>query len=251
VGADQLTAILLAAGRGKRLGIDGPKCLLEIAGTTLLERHLVNLAAAGVGQVVIVTGHAAGQIDEALQDIQGRGVAPSLAIDTRFNERFVHGSIVSLQCAVDVLLDRGGLWMDADVLYPAELLARLVTSERPNGVLLDGRSSEQGEEMMLAVQGDRVRRIARQVGTDWDLVGESVGFFKADPAGAAVMKRILDAEITAGRLDQEHEDALAMALDEVTFGHERVDDLAWTEIDFPEDVDKAAAIAAELARASG
>jgi choline kinase len=132
------------------------------------------------------------------------------------------------------------------VLYPAELLKRLVDSAQPNCVLLDGRSSEQGEEMMLAVQANRVRRIARSVGTDWDRVGESVGFFKTDPAGAAVLKRILDAEIDAGRLDQEHEDGLDLALKEVTFGFERVDEFSWTEIDFPEDVDKATAIAREL-----
>ncbi|MBW2459074.1 MAG: phosphocholine cytidylyltransferase family protein [Deltaproteobacteria bacterium] len=246
MGAHQLTAILLAAGRGKRLGLDGPKCLVEIAGTTLLERHLTHLSAVGVGRVIVVTGHAADEIDGALAEIAGRGVARSVDIATRFNERFVHGSIVSLQCAVGELLAAGGLWMDADVLYPAELLQRLVQSEQPNVVLLDGRSSEQGEEMMLAVKAGRVHRIARSVGTDWDLVGESVGFFKCDPAGATVMKRILDAEIDAGRLDQEHEDGLTLALNEVVFGFERVDEFAWTEIDFPEDLDQAAAIAREI-----
>jgi choline kinase len=244
VGAHQLTAVLLAAGRGKRLGSDGPKCLVEVAGTSLLERHLAHLAAAGIGRVTVVTGYAADQIEKALKEIDGRrGTAPLLEITTRFNEQYVHGSIVSLQCAIDRLTDRGGLWMDADVLYPAALLARLVASPHGNCVLLDGRSSEQGEEMMLAVKDDRVRRIARRVGSGWDLVGESVGFFKVDPNGAAAMKQVLDAEITAGRLDQEHEDGLTIALNDVTFGYERVDDLPWTEIDFPEDLEKAAALA--------
>jgi choline kinase len=115
-------------------------------------------------------------------------------------------------------------------------------------VLLDGRSSEQGEEMMLALKNDRIRRIARSVGDDWDLVGESVGFFKVDSAGAAEMKRILDAEIAAGDLDQEHEDATNKAFDSVVFGHERVDDLPWTEIDFPEDLDKAVDLARDVDR---
>ncbi len=250
MGAHQLTAVLLAAGRGKRLGRDGPKCLVEVAGTTLLERHLTNLGAAGIGRVTVVTGFAAEQIDSALSEIESRrGTGqPPLEITTRFNERYRHGSIVSLQCAMDSLMDEGGLWMDADVLYPAELLARLVSSPHGNCVLLDGRSSEQGEEMMLAVSESRVRRIARRVGTGWDLVGESVGFFKVDPSGALVMKRVLDAEITAGRLDQEHEDGLTIALSDVSFGFERVDDLPWTEIDFPEDLDKAAALARTMGR---
>jgi choline kinase len=91
-----------------------------------------------------------------------------------------------------------------------------------------------------------VQRIARMVGSDWDLVGESVGFFKASADAAKIMKRVLDAEVAAGRLDQEHEDALNVALAETAFGHERVDQWDWTEIDFPEDVERATEIATAI-----
>jgi choline kinase len=97
--------------------------------------------------------------------------------------------------------------------------------------------------MMLALRGERVTRIARRVGADWDLVGESVGFFKVSPEGATVLERILEHEVSEGRLDQEHEAALDLALPEVEFGHERVDDFPWTEIDFPEDVGRAEQLA--------
>ncbi len=60
------------------------------------------------------------------------------------------------------------------------------------------------------------------------------------------MKRLLDEEVAAGRLDQEYEAAMDRAFGEVPFGYERVDDFAWTEIDFEEDVVKAR----ELARAT-
>ena len=55
-----MKAIVLAAGRGNRLKpyTDGrPKCLLELAGATLVERQLVTLRAAGIADVVIVTGY--------------------------------------------------------------------------------------------------------------------------------------------------------------------------------------------------
>jgi choline kinase len=238
-----MKAVLLAAGRGRRLGIDEPKCLIEIGGRTLLERHLHNMAAAGVDEAIVVTGHARDALADKLASLSPPA---GLRVRTSFNERYVHGSLVSLACGFDQLLDGGGLWMDADVLYPSELLARLVHSEQKHAVLLDARSSEQGEEMMLAVQDGRVRRIARRVGEGWDLVGESVGFFKTGADGAAVLQRILQHEIDAGRLDQEHEDALDRALGEVRFGYERVDDLPWTEIDFPEDVERATRLAAQI-----
>ncbi|MFT3774889.1 MAG: hypothetical protein QM820_56800 [Minicystis sp.] len=129
--------------------------------------------------------------------------------------------------------------MDADVLYPAALLRRLVTSAHENCVLLDGRSEETGEEMMVGVREGRARSIARRVGPDWEFVGESVGFAKVGPEGGRVMKRLLDEEVSAGRLDQEYEAAMLRAFGEVPFGYERVDEFAWTEIDFEEDVVKA------------
>lgn len=55
---DRLTCgvVLLAAGQGSRMG-GVPKCLLTIAGTTLLERHLAAMAAADIDHIVVVSGH--------------------------------------------------------------------------------------------------------------------------------------------------------------------------------------------------
>jgi len=235
-----MRAILLAAGRGRRLGVAEPKCLIDIGGRSLLERHLSNMARAGIEEVTIVTGHAHQSMVDAIARI-----ASPLPVELLFNELFHHGSLVSLQRASDRLA-RGAIWMDADVIYPAALLARLVSSPHDNCALLDGRSTEQGEEMMLGVSEDRLHRIGRSVGSAWDLVGESVGFFKTGPEAGAVLKRVLCAEVAAQRLDQEHEDALNLALSEVIFGVERVDDFGWTEIDFPEDVTKATALAGNI-----
>jgi len=235
-----MRAILLAAGRGRRLGSDAPKCLVEIEGKTLLERHYVNLLESGVDRLTIVVGFERGMIAEAVARLRG-----PLEVELIENDRFVHGSIVSLHVAAERLAE-GGLWMDADVLYPAALLRRLVASRHENCVLLDAGSEETGEEMMVGVRDGRVLKIARRVGKDWDLAGESVGFFKVGPEGGRVMRRLLAAEVDAGRLDQEYEAALDRAFQEIPFGFERVDDLSWTEIDFEEDVEKARRLAATL-----
>lgn len=232
-------AILLAAGRGRRLGSEEPKCLLRIAGRTLLERHLENLAEAGVTHVTVVVGFQAGKIHEALAASSKR-----VEVDTLTNDRFERGSIVSLHTAAKHL-DAGCIWMDADVLYPAALMKRLVDSAHENCVLLDRTSEETGEEMMLGVRNGRVLRIARRVSPEgpWDLMGEAVGFAKVGPAGGAVMKRILATEVDAGRLDQEYEAAMNLAFAEIPWGFEPVNDFEWTEIDFAEDVVKAEQIA--------
>ena len=232
-----MRAILLAAGRGRRLGQDLPKCLLSIEGRTLLERHIEILPTVGISALTIVIGYQKEAIREHVASLK-----TSLPIDFVENPRFVHGSIVSLQVAADHLVD-GGIWMDADVLYPAGLMRLLVESKHENCVLADGRSEETGEEMMLGTRGGRVFKIARRVGKDWDFAGESVGFARVGSAGAKVMKRILDEEVNAERLDQEYEAAMDRAFAELPFGYERVDAFAWTEIDFEEDVIKARKLA--------
>lgn len=235
-----MRAVLLAAGRGRRLGSAEPKCLISIGDRTLLERHLVNMAEAGITALTVVVGFEKERIVAALSQL-----APAFPVELIDNPRFVHGSIVSLQVAGERLLG-GAVWMDADVLYPAALLARLVTSKHDNCVLLDGRSEESGEEMMVGVRAGRAARIARRVGSDWDFAGESVGFARVGPEGGRVMKQLLDEEVAAGRLDQEYEAAMERAFARVPFGYERVDDFAWTEIDFEEDVVKARKLARAL-----
>jgi choline kinase len=247
-----MRAVLLAAGRGKRLGIDGPKCLLPIGGRSLLERHLDCMVGAGIGELTIVTGFRRELLESALHELvraRARAGRPLvLEIECLFNERHAHGSLVSLACAIDRIAE-GGIWMDADVLYPSALLGRLAHSAHPNCVLLDARAAETGEEMMLAARGGRVHRIARRVGAGWDVVGESVGFFKVDRVGARVMAGVLGEEVAAGRLDQEHEDGLNRALELADFGYELVD-LPWTEIDFPADVERAESLLSSIEQSS-
>lgn len=57
-----MRALILAAGRGSRLGQIGeerPKCLLELAGKTLLDRQLAVLSAGGASELGVVRGYRA------------------------------------------------------------------------------------------------------------------------------------------------------------------------------------------------
>lgn len=238
-------AILLAAGRGRRLGSDAPKCLLDIDGVPLLDRHVACMRGAGIRRLTVVVGFKKEMILGRLEQIRAQGKAEGLSIDFIENPAYERGSIVSLQVASEHL-ENGAIWMDADVLYPAALLAKLVSSRHDNCVLCDPRSEEQGEEMMLGIRGDRVLAIARRVGTDWDRCGEAVGFAKVGPAGGKLMSAILRREVAADRLDQEYEAAMNEAFKEIPFGYETIDEFDWTEIDFPEDVEKARGIAYAL-----
>ena len=66
-----MKAIILSAGQGGRLlplTENLPKCLLPIGEYTLLEHQLRGLSACGVTDVAVVTGFAAGAVEQALKE---------------------------------------------------------------------------------------------------------------------------------------------------------------------------------------
>jgi len=141
-----MTAIILAAGVGKRLhGVSGgrPKCLIEIGGKSLLVRLLAALRAAAVRDAIVVTGFG----EEALRG--ALATAPDgIAVRCVSNPRYREGAILSLWTARDALAGPVVI-MDADVLCADDLVARLVRSPHPNCFLLDASVTPTGEEQML------------------------------------------------------------------------------------------------------
>jgi len=231
-------AIILAAGVGRRFGeaLSGqPKALLEVEGETLLVRLIRQLRLAGVEEIVVVAGF-------GIEAIRG-------AVDSRvqvlLNPDYERGAILSLYTARE-FFGRDLLVMDADVFGPDEMLTRLVDSPKESCFLLDGRAEASGEEQMLHVRGDRVWDIARDPRGEYDLLGESVGFLKVSAAASPKLLELLAARVERGEIDLEHEEVYPDFLEQTPVGFERVDDLAWTEIDFPEDLERARLMAREF-----
>jgi choline kinase len=231
-----MTAVLLAAGVGKRLlGRSGgrPKCLVEIGGRSLLGRLLDALPTAGVREAVVVVG-----FGEA--DVRAAVATPPAGLRVRCltNPRYTEGAILSLWTAREALAGPV-LVMDADVLCPAAMIARLVASPHPNCFLLDGSVTTTGEEQMLLVRDGLVRNIVRGGAPGYELAGESVGFLKLSEPAARLLDELLEQRIAAGQTGIEHEEVYPELLARVEVGFERVDGMPWTEVDFPEDVERA------------
>jgi len=232
-----VTAIILAAGVGKRLHAASggrPKCLIEIGGKSLLRRLLESLAACEVRDAVVVTGFGDDAVRAALA-----APPPGIVVRTLFNARFAEGAILSLATA-RALLDRPVLVMDADVLCQTSMLARLVRSPHESCFLMDASAANTGEEQMLLVRDGWVRNIVRGGAPGYDLSGESIGFLKLGPGAARVLRDLLDRRIAAGDTGIEHEEVYPELLARVEVGFERVDGMPWIEIDFPEDIERAA-----------
>ncbi len=104
----RLGAVVLAAGQGSRMGYR-PKCLLEIAGVSLIRRQLIALSGAGVDQLVVVLGYYADLIRPLIEDF------PITVIDLSAESEFSQKDSVS--AGIDALHGK----FDAVMVTPSDM----------------------------------------------------------------------------------------------------------------------------------
>ncbi|WP_408888819.1 phosphocholine cytidylyltransferase family protein [Teichococcus coralli] len=232
------SAIILAAGVGRRLGADDrPKILLEFGGRSLLARHLAALGEHGVTEVSITVGHQRALIEAEVARLAWPGCVRFVG-----NSHYREGSLVSLAVQAEAL--RAGqplLLMDGDVLYDPRILAPLVEAPDENLLLLD-RDIEPGDEpVKICLRGDTIVDFRKRPEHAHDRHGESVGFFRFTAGTAAALADRCEAYLAAGRRQVEYEEAIRDLILAAPASFRAVDisALPWTEIDFPEDVARA------------
>jgi choline kinase len=239
-----MRAIILAAGGGLRLQQADdrqlPKCLLQFGGTSLLERHLRILRNAGIDEIVVALGYRHERVEAELDRLRWHP-RPEIVLNTNFSL----GSVLTVHTVAGALT-RGGevLLMDADVLYDGRIVEALVAGRRPvNRVLID-RNFEAGDEpVKLCVSGGEPVELRKQpaAGLKYDTIGESIGFFRFDEAGARRLAALVAGYIARDCAHMPHEEAVRdLLLDrDHVFEVADVTGAPWIEIDFPTDVMRA------------
>jgi choline kinase len=240
-----MRAIILAAGRGARLQLPEesplPKCLLRFDGMTLLERHLRMLKNLGVQDVVLALGFRHDLVEAELTRLDWLP-RPEIVL----NMQFELGSILTVHTVAGAMA-RGGdvLLMDADVLYDERILRALVAGSGPVNRLLIDHDFEAGDEpVKLCVRAGIPVELRKQLAPDleFDAIGESVGFFRFDQSGARRLAALVAEYVEGGRAHMPHEEAVRDLIREKSHVIEVADVTGspWIEIDFPNDVVRAA-----------
>jgi molybdenum cofactor cytidylyltransferase len=158
---DAIAAVVLAAGRSTRMR--GPnKLLIEIDGVPLLRRVIDRVLAAGLSEVVVVTGHERRAIESAL---------PGLPIRFVHNPDYAAGLSTSLRTGVGAL-DRSVVGAvvclgDMPDIDP-ELIERLVLAfapERKKDIIVPVRRGRRGNPVLLGRRHFRaLERLTGDVG---------------------------------------------------------------------------------------
>ena len=190
-----MKGLVLAAGPGRRLHpltATLPKTLLPLAdGRTILDLALANLRAAGLEEVVVVTGFAAERVEERVPELERRhGVQVGLVFNDRAEE---WNNAYSLWLARDAFFD-GVLLVNGDTVHPAAVEEGLLRARGPSVLLAVDREKSLGaEEMKVQLsEGGRVRRISKEV-EPGSAEGEYIGVAIIEPSAAAGVAEALEA----------------------------------------------------------
>jgi choline kinase len=251
VTGEPLAVVILAAGRGRRLGPsagDVPKWFLPAGGKTIAEWQLEGLrrARGDWQRLLVVTGHRGDLFDASSL---GAELVPNPEYATRNNW-------YSLRLALD-RLGRDG-WegsacvLNSDLLVGPRVLARFLEAAAREGrslLAVDTTPPRSDEQMKVALDpgGARVVDIGKGE-LSAPPGGEYVGLAKLDARDVPALAAILDAfAADPARDDEWYEAAFREAMRAgVEFGVVPVDAGRWIEVDDEADLERAARIAAAL-----
>jgi choline kinase len=236
-----MKAIILSAGQGSRLGHlvdDRPKCLIDFAGRSLLDRQLDTLAANGVGEAVVVTGFHDELVDAA---IAARSGGPE--VRTVFNPFYkVADNTGSLFMAREELAGDCLVW-NGDTLVSNALMARVVGNSQPGiCVTIDRKDGYDDDDMKVIFdEAGRLRAIGKRISDGVN--GESIGLLAFRQGGAERFRQAIERAMRTSEgttiwylrvIHHLAQDGEVSTLD--------IQGEEWGEVDFPEDVEAARAL---------
>ena len=233
-----MIGVILAAGMAKRLRPltdTKPKCLLPVAGRTLLERTVDAMHQAGITEFVVVTGYRADMIRDFLSFH-----FPHSTFHYLHNADYAHNNnIYSLWMAGQVVRGREFLLMDSDILCDPAAVVRI--AQEPVSALAVNRHELGEEEMKVVVDSEmRITEISKTCSPE-DAMGESVGIEHITADYSEALFRELDQMILSeGLVDIFYERAFERLIPQGhTFRVVDTTDYFSYELDTPEDYQRA------------
>ena len=184
-----MIGVILAAGMAKRLRPltdERPKCLLTVGQRTLLQRTVDGIIAAGISELVVVTGYRAQMIRDFLTSHY-----PDLTIHFIDNPDYAHNNnIFSLWLTRPYTEGRDFLLLDSDILFDPQIIPAVLSAE---GSALALNRHELGEEEIKVIVDDqnRVVEISKVCSIE-QAIGESVGIEKMEADYSAALFRELE-----------------------------------------------------------
>jgi choline kinase len=232
-------AVILSAGKGSRLlplTADRPKCLIELAGKTLLEWQLDALSAGGIREIVVVTGFRPDLVDAV---VAARDPALG-SIRTVFNPFYHVADNLGSAWMAREAMDRDFVLLNGDTLVAPAIVERLAEAEEaPISIAVDRKADYDEDDMKVLCEGRRVVRIDKKL-EPGSYNAESIGFLRFMGEGPRLFVEAADRVLrTAEGTGHFYLRVIDRLADTGIVAAEGIEGLEWAEVDFPQDLDKA------------
>jgi len=228
-------AVVLAAGRGVRMGGKQPKALIPMGDKQpLLHYILQGVEIAGIKDLLIVTGFGHDQIQSYVADTAGKTTAVLVR-----NARYASwGNFHSLRVALDQSPGADVLVINCDVVVPPDIYDRVVKQDGDLVLAVERRSGLDHEDMRVELDGDRVRAIGKEI----KMVrshGEFCGVSLVRPRAAAAFGDVCNQLEWSAGTSLYYEDVYARLLGALDARSAPVEAGEYAEVDEPGDVAQA------------
>ena len=170
-----MIAVILAAGMASRLRPltdDRPKCLLTVGTRCLLQRTVDSIKAAGITELVVVTGYRGEMIREFITAHYG-----DMNVSFIDNADYkTTNNIYSLWLTKDHVAGKDFILLDSDILFDGGIITRLLATK---GTCLSVNTHKLGEEEIKVITDNsgNVVEISKVCSIE-KAIGESVGIEK-------------------------------------------------------------------------
>lgn len=229
-----MKALILAAGRGSRLGhhtADKPKSLLKIGERSLIERSIQNLLDAGCQEVMVVVGYQHHMLEEIIGE-----KFPAHKCKTILNPDYTRGSGSSFIVAAEEI-DGEMMIIESDLLYDVGIVKRIAAQKNKN-IFAKGTFGHDRNEIKIRLKDGFVAS-AEWGPPDSQADGDWVGFTRLSSEGSKILREVLQNTNPDQGKEINYEDFLIGLLGQIPYEPVDINDLPWIEIDNEEDLRKA------------
>ena len=233
-----MKAVILAAGRGKRMGNLGekiPKCMIKYKGKTLIARNLRILIDNNINNISIVVGYYKEKLIEHVKTF-----FPETKINFIDNKEYLNKeNIYSVWCGKDEFND-DLIMMDADLIFNDHVIKKIIACTHKNFIVV--RKEVHDNEMIVLMKKNKVIELSINPiieKIDFDYQFESVGIIKLSKMAAISLINKISIFVKNNNLNQYYEAGINQLFESINFSTLMLDnDSIVEELDSVEDINR-------------
>ena len=221
-----MQAVILAAGKGTRMGIkDTPKCLLKIGNKSVIEYQVTYLKNLGCKKILVVTGYNSNKIKNTLGN----------SVEYIFNKNFENSNnMYSLWEARD-LIDDEFVCIYGDLFFHKKILENCVISN--SDIVLVVERNTRDETMRVKIENEKIVKVNKKIDSK-NTDGNFIGMAKFSKNSKNHLFQTIKKLMEEGNEDAYYTSAIENMIKQgKTIDFIETEGLPWTDIDTKEELE--------------